>query len=868
MIRDYLGHANPKHEAPAFEFLPTADDSAQHRLKFRGRTIWFSRTRQAPMMSAASERPFVPEMLTLTAWGRDSGILKALLAEALRVKLEAPAAAALSVFVQSSSSHVVGWELALTKAARAADSIILDGELARFLLDDARRFLGNAAWYAARGVPHRRGYLLHGAPGCGKTTFAQVLASELQLDLCLLNLTHDGLNDAALAELMREAPRKAMIVLEDVDAVFADRRGGGGGLRATTTSGSRQQGAGSSVSFSGLLNALDGVASQEGRIIYLSTNHLDRLDPALVRPGRCDIVRELYPASREQARRMFLRFHPVCEADGNGHESHDNAALAAAFATRLPERRVSMAALQSYFLDTTRTPAQCVERAHELLVGYESVSEVSPHEARRRRDDDRRRRTPIARFLLDFGLERYARAFRLCGVTTVGDLGMGPLDPCSLLSILAVDSSATVSKALPLPTVATASPAAPPLTLSDLEAVSVALRYDPSARALLSRLVRGEVAALREGNAPTVNEAQSAFCAAFAAGGRFDGNGADGDAACGGDDEVEALSRAFCDQLAQSSGDSTAVCVLDIGRDRGAADAHLVASQQGVRALIDAYATQHCSSSSSSSSQTHKQSTVAAARACVAAAGRFSAALSARRRATESTSAVLDSDADDADELATVEQYLARAGLLDGCGHNAGGIGGSSTSSAENLVARFAAAGVVELDQLLALGGNKAAAASGAYADCLALLKRAPFELEHARAASLAEVLTRTPTARGALARFERTICVPHLRAEIASEVRPMVVACAGALSRGREQEQAVSIASSTADDDDFDAACTTSEAAAQATAQQMALSSCDWSGRARASIQQVSAVLRRHGHCRSDAATAAEAARGGLRAA
>ena len=57
---------------------------------------------------------------------------------------------------------------------------------------------------------------------------------------------------------------------------------------------------GTGVSFSGLLNALDGVASQEGRIFILTTNHIDRLDDALIRPGRCDVKVKVRKASNSQ----------------------------------------------------------------------------------------------------------------------------------------------------------------------------------------------------------------------------------------------------------------------------------------------------------------------------------------------------------------------------------------------------------------------------------------------------------------------------------------------------------------------------------------------------------------------------------------
>jgi len=64
------------------------------------------------------------------------------------------------------------------------------------------------------------------------------------------------------------------------------------------------------VTFSGLLNTLDGVASSEERLVFMTTNHLDRLDPALIRPGRVDLKQEIGLASKSQLFKMYRRFYP------------------------------------------------------------------------------------------------------------------------------------------------------------------------------------------------------------------------------------------------------------------------------------------------------------------------------------------------------------------------------------------------------------------------------------------------------------------------------------------------------------------------------------------------------------------------------
>jgi mitochondrial chaperone BCS1 len=98
----------------------------------------------------------------------------------------------------------------------------------------------------------------------------------------------------------------------------------------------------SSLTFSGLLNALDGVASSEERILFMTTNHLDRLDDALIRPGRVDYKQYIGYASDSQIEAMFMRFFPG--------ESSFASEFVIKIKDVLGERRISTALLQGYFV--------------------------------------------------------------------------------------------------------------------------------------------------------------------------------------------------------------------------------------------------------------------------------------------------------------------------------------------------------------------------------------------------------------------------------------------------------------------------------------------------------------------------------------
>jgi chaperone BCS1 len=106
------------------------------------------------------------------------------------------------------------------KLKRNLDSVVLDSAVKRKLCDDLTSFLSNSDWYHERGIPYRRGYLLHGPPGTGKTSFIQSLAGSLDYNICLLNLFDRGMTDDKLALLLSNTPPRSFVLLEDVDAVF------------------------------------------------------------------------------------------------------------------------------------------------------------------------------------------------------------------------------------------------------------------------------------------------------------------------------------------------------------------------------------------------------------------------------------------------------------------------------------------------------------------------------------------------------------------------------------------------------------------------------------------------------------------------
>merc|ERR1711925_59540 len=97
------------------------------------------------------------------------------------------------------------------------------GGVGEGIVQDVTEFVNSVSWYRDRGIPYGRGYLLHGPPGCGKTSFITALAGELEYSICVLNLSDRSMSDDRLQHRLADAPENSIILLEDIDAAFVSR---------------------------------------------------------------------------------------------------------------------------------------------------------------------------------------------------------------------------------------------------------------------------------------------------------------------------------------------------------------------------------------------------------------------------------------------------------------------------------------------------------------------------------------------------------------------------------------------------------------------------------------------------------------------
>ena len=130
------------------------------------------------------------------------------------------------------------------------------------------------------------------------------MAGELEYSIAVLNLSDRSMSDDRLQHRLADAPENSIILLEDVDSAFVSREDPENKHLESAYQGLNR------LTFSGLLNAIDGVTSTEGRILFMTTNYIDRLDPALIRPGRIDLKQYIGHCSSIQLFSMFTRFYP------------------------------------------------------------------------------------------------------------------------------------------------------------------------------------------------------------------------------------------------------------------------------------------------------------------------------------------------------------------------------------------------------------------------------------------------------------------------------------------------------------------------------------------------------------------------------
>lgn len=283
------------------------------------------------------------EKLYLSCFGRNPDILKQLLLEAQRLYVDRDGDKTIIYRAQRDSSADYDWVRCMARSPRPLSTVVLDDAQKQAFISDIKEYLHprTRRWYSNRGIPYRRGYMFHGPPGTGKSSLCFAAAGAMHLKIYLISLNSRTLNEEALASLFQSLPRRCIVLLEDVDAAgLANKRAeqandaagkpSGDAANAssspnnaknsssndTTNSNEKKpDGTNQGISLSALLNIIDGVASSEGRILVMTTNHIEKLDPALLRPGRVDLSIAFGYSDRETIKDLFLAIYAPLECE-------------------------------------------------------------------------------------------------------------------------------------------------------------------------------------------------------------------------------------------------------------------------------------------------------------------------------------------------------------------------------------------------------------------------------------------------------------------------------------------------------------------------------------------------------------------------
>ncbi|TWU73389.1 hypothetical protein ED733_002808 [Metarhizium rileyi] len=448
----------------------------------KGTYFRVQRKREAVLASSGWGPMKDQDEMRISCFGRSLGPVKKLLIEAKesyfsdtrkKTTIHRPE------FRDRGFNHIV-WKQMARRPVRPMRTVMLAEKEKRSIMADMNEYFHpeTPRWYASRGIPLRRGYLFHGPPGTGKTSFSFALAGVFGVDIYVINLQDADVTDASLLHLFNKLPRRCVVLLEDIDTAGLNRDSDSGGdkterrttksksikknsnkndvltdsskstdkkksksttnstpgnsskerkkdgdgsaaesagedddsddssddsnddgqqakskqiVRKTATkraAGDKEKMTGSSenLSLAGVLNAIDGVASHEGRVLIMTTNVPESLDEALIRPGRVDVQVAFKNASSQQAGELFCRmYETVSHAESTnralspkdnkddkpttetamqsnkpGLDADNVESLSKRFAHKIPDDLCSPAEIQGFLLCRKRDPLRAL----------------------------------------------------------------------------------------------------------------------------------------------------------------------------------------------------------------------------------------------------------------------------------------------------------------------------------------------------------------------------------------------------------------------------------------------------------------------------------------------------------------------------
>jgi mitochondrial chaperone BCS1 len=244
------------------------------------------------------------ESIKFRTLGRNQAFFKNLIQEvADKKRLETPKP---KLFVWNKDE----WKEIAPYEPRHLETVIVSDDLKNGLVKDIENFKNSREWYAEMGIPYHRGYLFEGPAGTGKTSLVVGLSRHFNAQVYILKINE--ISDSTLRDAVFGITPNAFVILEDIDCIKATMSRVPV-IKEDSDDKDKGSDAGGNlfgVTLSGLLNVLDGMLAPNGVLFFMTTNHVEKLDSALIRPGRVDVQEHIGVANEAQKAEMYERFFP------------------------------------------------------------------------------------------------------------------------------------------------------------------------------------------------------------------------------------------------------------------------------------------------------------------------------------------------------------------------------------------------------------------------------------------------------------------------------------------------------------------------------------------------------------------------------